>query len=65
MEHPSAAAAPAPASTALIPAPPRAVLAALVFLIFSILGTQLFAGLLWSCNDASVAGKVNGELGVR
>lgn len=33
------------------------VLAGMVFLIFAILGVQLFAGLLWSCNDASVAGK--------
>ncbi|PSC71712.1 voltage-gated ion channel superfamily isoform A [Micractinium conductrix] len=33
------------------------VLAGLVFLIFAILGVQLFAGLLWSCNDGSVAGK--------
>ncbi|PRW21007.1 voltage-gated ion channel superfamily [Chlorella sorokiniana] len=33
------------------------VLAGMVFLIFSILGVQLFAGLLWSCNDDSVAGK--------
>ncbi len=35
-----------------------AVLAGMVFLIFSILGVQLFAGLLWSCNDDTVAGKV-------
>ena len=35
-----------------------AVLAGMVFLIFAILGVQLFAGLLWSCNDASVVGKV-------
>lgn len=40
------------------PATPSAVLAGMVFLIFSILGVQLFAGLLWSCNDDSVAGKV-------
>lgn len=30
----------------------------MVFLIFAILGVQLFAGLLWSCNDDTVAGKV-------
>lgn len=38
-----------------------AVLAGMVFLIFSILGVQLFAGLLWSCNDDTVAGKVRGR----
>lgn len=30
----------------------------MVLLIFSIISVQLFAGLLWSCNDESVAGKV-------
>ncbi|KAL4420689.1 hypothetical protein ABPG75_010345 [Micractinium tetrahymenae] len=33
------------------------VLAGMVFLIFAILGVQLFAGLLWTCNDTGVAGK--------
>ncbi|GAB4819675.1 hypothetical protein N2152v2_006721 [Parachlorella kessleri] len=35
------------------------VLCALCFLIFAILGVQLFAGLLWSCTDPNVAGKAD------
>jgi hypothetical protein len=31
----------------------------LIITIFAILGVQLFAGKLWSCNDASVTGKAD------
>ena len=30
----------------------------LFFLIFAIMGVQLFGGRFWSCNDTSVANKV-------
>ena len=33
----------------------------LFFLIFAIMGVQLFGGLFWTCNDTSVANKVGQE----